>query len=100
MSGYETYLEDFNDEALLKGLPNDQCQCPHWGYLLAGRMTVTYSDHQDVVEASEAYYMAPGHTMAVEAGTVLIEFSPKDKFQELMEFAEQKMARMKNEQDD
>ena len=97
--GYETYLTDFNDTALLKGLPNDQCQCPHWGYLLAGRMTVTYSDHQDVVEASEAYYMAPGHTMAVEAGTVLIEFSPKDKFQELMDFAEQNMARLKNVQD-
>lgn len=80
--GYETYLVDFDDAALLEGLPDDRCQCPHWGYLLSGRMTVRYPDGEDVVEAGEAYYMAPGHTMAVDAGTVLIEFSPKEEFAE------------------
>lgn len=40
--GYETYLSDFDDTELLQGLPDDRCQCPHWGYLLAGRMTVRY----------------------------------------------------------
>lgn len=40
--GFETYLSDFEDAELLKGLPDDRCQCPHWGYLIAGRMTVKY----------------------------------------------------------
>src|SRR5438552_3029015 len=26
---------------LLKGLPNDLCSCPHWGYVFKGRMRVS-----------------------------------------------------------
>jgi len=26
--GYETYLADFDDAPLLKGLPDNRCQCP------------------------------------------------------------------------
>ena len=95
--GYETYLSNFDDVELLKGLPDDRCQCPHWGYMLAGRMIVRYPDHEEVVSAGEVYYMAPGHTMAVEAGTVLIEFSPKEEFRKLTEIAEKNFARMKKE---
>ncbi len=29
---------------LLKGLEDDLCQSPHWGYLLEGEVTVTYKD--------------------------------------------------------
>jgi hypothetical protein len=64
---------------LLKGLPGDSCQCPHWGYLLAGRITVSYSDHEEVYEAGDAFYMPPGHVPAAEAGTEFIQFSPKDE---------------------
>jgi hypothetical protein len=92
--GYETYASDFDDAELLKGLPDNRCQCPHWGYLLAGRLTVRYADHEEVVEAGELYYMAPGHTMATEAGTVLIEFSPKREFRKLTEIAEKNFERM------
>ena len=93
--GYETYLSNFEDSELLKGLPNDRCQCPHWGYLMAGRMTVRYPDHEEVVNAGEVYYMAPGHTMAADAGTVLIEFSPKEEFRRLTKIAEKNFSRMK-----
>jgi hypothetical protein len=60
-------------------------------------MTVRYPDHEEVVKAGEIYYMAPGHTMAVEAGTVLIEFSPKEEFRKLTEIAEKNFLRMKKE---
>ncbi|MDX5436975.1 MAG: hypothetical protein LPK03_07265 [Pontibacter sp.] len=96
--GYETYLSDFDDAPFLKGLPEDRCQCPHWGYLLTGQMTVRYADHEEVIKAGEVYYMAPGHTLLVEAGTTLIEFSPKEEFQKLMEVAEQNLARMQQSQ--
>lgn len=95
--GYETYLKDFDDALLLKGLPNDRCQCPHWGYLLSGRMTVRYADHEEIVEAGDVYYMASDHSIAVDAGTVLIEFSPLDEWQELMEVAEQNIAGLERE---
>lgn len=92
--GYETYLATFDDAPLLVGLPNDRCQCPHWGYLLSGRMTVRYADHDEVVEAGEVYYMAPDHSIVVDAGTVLIEFSPKAAFEPVMAVAEQNLARL------
>ncbi|MDS0258171.1 hypothetical protein NDI56_01965 [Haloarcula sp. S1CR25-12] len=82
--GYETYLRDFDDAPLLAGLPNGRCQCPHWGYMLSGRMTVRYADHEEGVEAGDVYYMAPDHSIAVDAGTVLLEFSPLDEWAELM----------------
>ena len=41
-------------------------------------MTVTYADRTEVIEAGDAFYMAPGHTPAAEAGTEFIQFSPAD----------------------
>ena len=32
------------DESPFKGLPDDRCQCPHWGYVSKGSFTVTYLD--------------------------------------------------------
>jgi hypothetical protein len=70
---------------LLKGLPNDQCQCPHWGYMIKGRMRVTYTDSDEVITAGDAYYIAPGHSVAIEEDAELVEFSPKDEVQKSME---------------
>ena len=67
---------------LLRGLPGDSCQCPHWGYLLAGKITVSYADREETYEAGDAFYMTPGHVPAAEAGTELIQFSPRDQLAE------------------
>ncbi len=67
---------------LLKGLPDDLCQCPHWGYLVKGRMTVHYLDHDEVIEAGDAFYLPPGHAPAAEAGTEIIQFSPTRELRE------------------
>ena len=47
---------------MLKGLPGGNCSCPHWGYVLKGRIIVRYDDHEEVFEAGDAFYMPPGHT--------------------------------------
>ncbi len=65
--------------AMLKGLPGDSCQCPHWGYLLAGRITVSYADHEETYQAGDAFYMPPGHVPAAETGTEFLQFSPTDQ---------------------
>ena len=68
---------------LLKGLPGDACQCPHWGYLFTGTLTVAYNDRPDeTYHAGDAFYMSPGHVPAAEAGSEFVQFSPKDQLQE------------------
>lgn len=94
--GFETYNEDFDLVALFKGLPDDMCQCPHYGYVLKGRMTVRYADREEVIRAGDAYYMAPGHSPIMEAGTEIVEFSPKDGYKKTMEVAERNFAAVRD----
>jgi len=61
---------------MLKALPSGNCPCPHWGYVVKGRMTVRYDDHEEVIEAGDAFYMSPGHAPAAEEGTEIVQFSP------------------------
>jgi HD domain len=62
---------------MVKGLPGDSCQCPHWGYLISGQITVSYADRQEVYDAGDAFYMAPGHVPAAATGSEFIQFSPQ-----------------------
>ena len=41
-------------------------------------MTINFKDHKETVNAGEAYYLAPGHIPILEAGTEMVEFSPKE----------------------
>ena len=71
---------------LLQGLENDHCQCPHWGYLIEGRIVVSYeSGEEEVVDAGEFYYWPPGHTVRMEADTKQVEFSPKTEMNEVLD---------------
>jgi Cupin domain len=76
---FTSFREDWDLTPLLKGLPGDSCQCPHWGYVTAGRMTVRYGDREEVIEPGDAFYMPPGHVPAAVAGTELVMFSPQDE---------------------
>jgi hypothetical protein len=55
-------------------LPNDACQCPHWGTVLTGKVVYRYSDHDKTYTAGPAYYCAP--VPLSFAGSESIEFSP------------------------
>ena len=68
---------------MLAGLPGGKCPCPHWGVVTMGRIIVRYADHEEVVEAGEAFYMAPGHAPEAEEGTELIQFSPAEQLAEV-----------------
>ena len=58
---FVTFREDIDATPLLKGLPDDRCQCPHWGYVVKGRMTMRFGDREEVFEAGDAFYAPPGH---------------------------------------
>ncbi len=76
---FVSFREDIDAAPLLKGLPDDRCQCPHWGYVLKGKLTWRYADHQEVFEAGDAFYVPPGHIPFAEAGSELIQFSPTEE---------------------
>jgi AraC-like ligand binding domain len=73
---FTSVREDWDLAPVLKGSPGDSCQCPHWGYVTAGRLTVRYGDREEVIEPDDALYMPPGHVPAVAAGTELVMFQP------------------------
>jgi hypothetical protein len=84
--GFETYSADADLSPLFKGLPDDHCQCPHWGLVLRGKLTYRYSDgSEETIGEGEAYYARPGHTPFLHAGTEVVEFSPTNDLEQTME---------------
>jgi hypothetical protein len=71
--------------ALLRGLPDDRCPCPHWGYVIAGRFTVRYPDHEETIAAGEAYYLPPGHVPEYAEDTEVFEVSPTAELNKVIE---------------
>ena len=71
-----TILEDHSLAPFLAALPGGHCRCPHWGVVTAGRITVEYPDRTEVIEAGDAFYLAPGHVPSAIAGTSFVQFSP------------------------
>mgnify|MGYP006266439355 CR=1 FL=1 len=71
---------------LLRGLPHDHCPCPHWGYVVQGKIWVRYQDGtEETVETGDLYYWPPGHTVRFEADTEYIEFSPQKDMSEVLD---------------
>lgn len=74
---YERLPRGLDLSPLLKGLPDDRCPCPHWGYLLRGRVRILYADHEDVVVAGDCFYAAPGHLPLFDEDSEWVVFSPR-----------------------
>jgi ethanolamine utilization protein EutQ (cupin superfamily) len=84
-SAYMEYPTGLDFGPLLEGLEGDHCQCPHWGYLIEGRIRVSYQDGtQEVVEAGDLYYWPSGHTIVVEEEVRMVEFSPHDQMSQVL----------------
>ena len=65
---------------LLAGLPGDCCDCPHWGYIIDGSITIRYADGtEETNRAGDLYYWPGGHTGWTDTGVVFTEFSPADE---------------------
>ena len=63
MNGYTVEFVSFAADADLDGplqaLPGGACQCPHWGYVIAGRMRFVFGDREEVYEAGERSIRRP-----------------------------------------
>lgn len=63
---------------LFQGLEGNLCQCPHWGFVLRGRLTTTDANGvQETVNANDLFYWPPGHNVRVEADAEIVMFSPQ-----------------------
>jgi hypothetical protein len=82
--GFESFPDDVDPAPLFVGLPEDRCQCPHWGVVQNGQITFRWADHEETYGSGDAYYVAPGHLPLITAGTSLVEFSPSDALQRTM----------------
>jgi uncharacterized RmlC-like cupin family protein len=77
---FVTFRRDIDATALLKGLPEDRCQCPHWGYVLKGRLVYRFGDREEIFEAGDAFYAPPGHVpVQHEPGSEIVQFSPTEE---------------------
>jgi len=90
--GFESFREDADATPLFKGLPDDRCQSPHWGYVVSGSVVFRYSDREETYEGGDAYYAPPGHIPVVTAGTEVIEFSPTEEYGRTMEVLAKNLA--------
>ena len=77
---------------VLKGLPDDRCPVPHWGYVLKGSITVGYTDgHEETLRAGDLFYLPPGHSPRTDEGVTFVEFSPEREIQEVFDHVGRQM---------
>jgi hypothetical protein len=79
---FETFPEDADGTPAFVGLPEDRCQCPHWGMVISGQLELRFRDRTEVYQAGDVYYAPPGHVPVVVAGTETVDFSPTEKLRE------------------
>ncbi len=90
---YNEYPKGMDASALLQGLKNNSCQCPHWGYMIQGVMRIKYDDGtEEVLSAGDVFYLRAGHNGIIDEDTKIIEFNPEKEFGELGEHIAKKMA--------
>ena len=75
---FESHTADADLASLFRGLPDDLCQLPRWGYVLRGKVGFRFSDREETYEAGDAYYVPPGNTPVHHAGAEIVEFNPTD----------------------
>jgi hypothetical protein len=88
---FERYTADADLAPFFDGLPNGQCQAAHWGYVLRGKLVFHTNDGEETFETGDAYYVPPGHTPILYAGTEVVEFSPTLELNETLEVVSRNM---------
>ena len=63
---------------LLRGLDDDACHAPHWGFVSSGELVVTYTDgREETCAGDDLFYWPPGHSVRVVRDAEVILFSPQ-----------------------
>ena len=71
---------------VLKGLADDLCSCPHWGYVTKGAIHLKYKDGgEEIARAGDLWHAPPGHTAWCTEDSEFIEFSPQRELATLLD---------------
>ena len=89
---FETFHTEQDPAELFRGLPDDRCQCAHWGVVVSGKLEMRYADRTEIYSAGDAYYATPGHLPWPHTGTEVVEFSPTAALQATMQIVGANMA--------
>jgi len=83
---YFTLSAGVDTTPLFQGLEGDLCQCPHWGFVLSGRITTTdASGAQETVCAHDLFYWPAGHNVRVEEDAEIVMFSPQHEHSKVID---------------
>jgi hypothetical protein len=74
---------------LLQGLPGHSCHCPHWGYVISGKLRIHTAGGQHDVLAGQGFHVEPGHAPEAVEDTEMFEVSPTPQSRELGEYLQQ-----------
>lgn len=78
---------------LLAGLDGDACHAPHWGYMIAGDLTVSYADGTtERCTTGDVFHWPAGHSVRVEHDAEIILFSPQEEHGHVMDHIATKLA--------
>jgi hypothetical protein len=89
---YETFPKGTDAAPLFKGLPDDMCQSPHWGYIVKGKVRIATPKGGFVLKTGDVYYLEPGHVPLFEEDTAVLEFSPKKEYQQTIDIVNKNIA--------
>jgi hypothetical protein len=67
-----------------KGLPDDLCPCPHWGYVISGKVHMKTKDGGSDYEAGRAFYWGPGHAPKALEDSEYVDFSPTEEVEKVI----------------
>lgn len=59
--------------------------------MIKGKQTIRNGDRQETFEAGDAYYIPPGHTPMLHAGTEIVEFSTTEELRGTIEVVSRNM---------
>ena len=93
-AGFEVYTADGEMTSVFEGLPDDRCQCPHWGYVLKGKVGYRFADREETFTEGQAYYVAPGHIPVFYAGGEVVELSPSEELDKTGEVVARNLEKM------
>ena len=62
-------------------LTEDLCPCPHWGYMIKGKVRMRANDGDRDYEAGQAFYWAPGHAPEAVEDSEYVDVSPTGEFE-------------------
>ena len=90
---YFTMAQGTDLAPLLEGLDHDACHGPHWGYMIAGDVVISYTDGTtETCSTGQLFHWPAGHSVRVEQDAEIILFSPQVEHTAVMDHILAKLA--------